>query len=169
MARYAAPLQPDLFGEDDAAAIELHNSALQMLHDGFPNTLAACHYRHNWTRSNNPNDAGLVRPWAYVVVDAGIRFEHGSTWNGWGSKPQHLFAWDDLSTVLDADPRWAEVDQTLGTPNDPAFPWYRPEQYYGVTEPDWRTERDWSDPSWPQRMHAWETTRAILADALITG
>lgn len=162
------PLQPDLFGEDAAAAIERHNHALQMLRDGFDNTLAAGHYRHNWTLANNPNAPGFSRPWAHVVVDAGIRFEHGSTWRGWGSRPRHLFTWGELAAVLDADPRWSEVERALGTSDNRTFAWHRPWQYCGHTANDWTTQRDWADPSWPERLHAWETTRSILADAMVT-
>lgn len=107
--------------------------------------------------------------WAYRKTRHAFHYELTDTWGGWYARPRNAITWDELDQAIADDPR---VDEIRGwseslTAVDAWRDRMRPHRL--TTSADqWHPhypEEDEARPGWPARLHAWESTIALLRDA----
>lgn len=171
-------LQPDLFGEIDAADRRRRRDALLCLRDAVPEALQVVVDLEYW-RPTDTRDPRAGGDWAYCVCRAGLRFEaaadwwsaarsRGETW-GWSRTPAHLVTWAELTELIGQDPRRSEVAAWVDSLPVPRWRLLlRPHELW--PNPDqWHVSylcRDHIDDRWPGRRRAWQLVLDLLTDAI---
>lgn len=168
-------IQLDLFGEVLAAEQHARTADLQRridgltcLRDNVPDAMEAVlllGYHH----SHDNRSVCFGGDWAYLLCQAGLRFESGTTWKGWDHQPAHLLTWNELTTLIGADPRRTELAAWADTVPQPRWRhthrpfefWPHPEQWH----PGY-IQKDHADPQWPAREHAWNLLQQLLTDTI---
>lgn len=184
-ARSAPVVQLDLFGAVAAAEqrdreIDLQRriNGLTCLRDAVPEALQLV-TELRYTRREDSRSPRVAGGWAWCVSKAGLRVEptaewwtgareRGEPW-GWDRTPAQLLTWDELSGLLGADPRRAEITAWAQSLPDPRWRLLR-RPFELDPEPDgWHLQyfcRDHLHPRWSGRRHAWQLVLDLLTDAI---
>lgn len=117
--------------------------------------------------------------WAWCVCRAGLRFEpteqwwtaariRGERW-GWNRVPAGLLTWEELTGLVGADPRRAEIAAWAQSIPEPRWRVLeRPHELHADSD-GWHVSylcRDHIHPQWPARWRAWQLVRELLTDAM---
>ena len=159
-------MQPDLFGEIEAAHCLRVADAFTCLAEAHPATLELL----IGTRRPNRGEikTGKSGDWAYRVCNDEFCFEGVSTWGGWHSKPAGAIAWAELDDLTAGDPRidemraWSESLTAIEAGQDRTRPhelWPRPEAWHPSYIAD-----DHERPGWPERLHVWGLAIELCRD-----
>lgn len=171
-------MQLDLFGTVLSAEQQRHRDALVCLRDSMPDALEVVVD----LRRTDPHDTRSPRAggeWAYCVSRAGVRVERADEWwagvdggpSGWDRTPRHLVSWAELSDLIGADPRRAEVAAWVDTL--PELRWrllMRPHELW-PNPGGWHIRyfcHDHVHEQWTARRRAWQLVLDLLDDAIAT-
>lgn len=170
-------LQLDLFGQVLSREQQRRHDALVCLRDAVSDALevvAELRYPPGMRDVRSPKKSG---PWAWCVSRAGLRVEDVPTWwagtpgtaSGWDRTPAHLTTWAELTGLLGADPRRAEIAAWIASLPQPRWRLtMRPHELW--PEPGgWHTSylcRDHVDAQWPARRRCWQLLHDLLTDAV---
>lgn len=163
-------LQPDLFGEIDAADFHRKHLALRVLAEAHRLALEILIGTRPLNRGEIKQNAN--GPYAYSSRPDGFYVEDRHEWShrgGWSIKPAHRVTWDELADLTAGDPRLPEIRAWAERQT-------RPDSWRSLRRPfeldvdghTWHpsyVEADHEDPGWPERLHAWKQTIAVYQDA----
>ncbi|GAA1333837.1 hypothetical protein GCM10009592_28450 [Brachybacterium rhamnosum] len=113
--------------------------------------------------------ASMSRPWAYQKTRHAFHYESVDTWGGWYAHPRNAITWDELDKAIAEDPRlpeiraWSESLTAVDAWRDRMRP-HRLTTSADQWHPSYH-ESDETRPGWAARLHAWESTIALLRDA----
>ncbi|GAB4590144.1 hypothetical protein [Nocardia sp. IFM 10818] len=176
----SATTQLDLFGEVLASEQRRFTEGLTCLRDAVPDTLLALAVLrfHRRVDTRAPHASG---DWAYCLCRAGLRFERAGEWWsgarargevwGWNRTPAHLLTWDELTALVEHDPRRADLvawATSLPDPHRrllhrPYALWPNPDHWH----PDYLRGEE-RHPLWAERRHAWQLALDMLTTAITT-
>lgn len=173
----ATATQLDLFGAVLDRERQRQHDALVCLRDSIPEALevvAALHYPPGARDSRSPRASGS---WAYCVSRAGLRVEDVRTWwagtpgraSGWDRTPANLTTWAELTALVGADPRRAEIAAWIDSLPQPRWrTTQRPHELWPGGD-GWHISyfcHDHVDTHWTRRREMWQLLRDLLDDAL---
>lgn len=121
--------------------------------------------------------------WAWAIWRDGLRFEAGSTWQGWNHRPRWCIPWGELHGLRDAHPDvTAQLDALAdgrGHPNALGWRWWtdpfalhpdgwHPSYLDGEQQADWYDGCARPGTAYADRIRAWRLVLCVVGDAALS-